>query len=138
MFRHRRLDQGTTGQFGAAAPAHHLGDQAEHAEALTEEQRVDAQHPHQGDLLEIQALGHHLGAQQDIVFLPAELAQHGFMGVLLPGGILIHAQDAGGGQQLVKLLLHPLGAESAVQKLAAAFRTAGGGRVHHMPAVVAH
>ena len=70
--------------------------------------------------------------------MPRKLRQHGFVGILFGGGVLIHPQNARRGQQPGQLLLHPLGAEAAVRQLAAAVGAKGGRRLHGMPAVVAH
>ena len=73
------LDDGKAGVLCPATAAHHLRDEAEHvlvgAEALCEQQRVDAQHAHKGHVLKIQALGHHLGAHHDVVLVVCKLCQ---------------------------------------------------------------
>ena len=139
---HRRLDQRAARQAGAPAAADDLRDKAEHAfiraEALPEQQRVDAQDADEGDFFKVQPLGDHLRAQQDVVFLPAKLGQHRLVGVFLPRRVLVHAQNARLRQQLVQFLFHALGAEPAVADLAAARGAKLRQRAHRMPAVVAH
>ena len=99
VIRHGGLNQRPTRQFRPAAAANDLSDQAEHiligAEPLPKKQGVDAQHTNQGDIAEIQALGNHLGAKQNIILLLGKTGQHFFVGVFLHGRILIHAQDPG-------------------------------------------
>ena len=124
-----------------AAPAHHLRDEAEHGlirpEALGEQERVDAEDAHQGHILKIQPLGHHLGAHHDVVLVVCKLCQQFFVSVLGGGGVLVHPQDARLREELCQLLLSLLGAEAPVLQLAAASRADRGRRVHLAAAVVA-
>ena len=139
---HRRLDQRAARQSRPAAPADHLGDQAEDTfvrpESLAEKQRINTQNPYQRDFFKIQALGHHLGAQQDVIFLPPKLCQHRFVGVFLAGGILVHPQDPCSRQQFRQFLFHALRAETTVVELSAAFRASLWQRTYRMPAMMAH
>ena len=134
------LDDGKTGVFGPAAPAHHLRDEAEHGlirpEALGEQERVDAEDAHQGHILEIQPLGHHLGAHHDVVLAAGEPGQQLFVGVLGGGGVLVHPQDACLREELCQLLLSLLGAEAAVLQCSAAGGAFLRGRVQLAAAVV--
>ena len=138
---HGGLDQRAAGQVGAAAAADDLGDEAEHAliraESLPEQHRIDAKNADERDFFKVQPFGDHLCAKQDVILLPGKAGQHLFVRVFLGGGILVHAQDARCGQQLLQFLLHALGAEAAVRKLAAARRAQRGRGVHRMAAVVA-
>lgn len=141
MIRHGGLNQCPTRQFRPAAAANDLSDQAEHiligAEPLPKKQGVDAQHTNQGDIAEIQALGNHLGAKQNIILLLGKTGQHFFVGVFLHGRILIHAQDPRTGQKLGQLLLHFLGTKTAVHDFAAAFRAKPWYRADPVPTVMA-
>ena len=59
------------------------------------------------------------------------------MGIFAAGGVLIHPQNAGFGQQRSQLFLHLLGPKTAVNHLAAAFGADGGDRADAVPAVMA-
>ena len=135
------MDDGKAGVLCTATAAHYLRDEAEHvlvgAEALCEQQRVDAQHAHKGHVLKIEALGHHLGAHHDVVLVVCKLCQQFFVSVLGGGGVLIHAQHPCFRKQLCQLFLSFLGAEAPVLQLAAASRADRGRRVHLAAAVVA-
>ncbi len=85
----------------------------------------------------VEALGHHLGTHHDVVLVPGELRQQLFVGVLSGGGVLIHPQHPGLGEQLRQFLLGLLGAEAPVEQLAAAGGAGLGGRVELGAAVVA-
>src|SRR5699024_9153040 len=89
------------------------------------------------DLFKIQPLGHHLGTEQNIIFLAGKPAKHSLMGVFLHGGILVHPQNARRWQQVLKFFFHPLGAEAAINKLAAALWAACRRRAELVPAMMA-
>ena len=95
-----------------ARPAHHLGQQAEgplggpvvvHVEA-----QVRRQDPHQGHVLEIQPLGHHLGTQENGDLLCLEPMEQDL--VVTGDSVRVHAEDLRLREELVELLLHLLGA----------------------------
>ena len=134
--------QRAAGQRGAAAAADDLRDQAEHAlvgaEALPEQQRVDAQHTDECNFFKVQPLGYHLGAKQDVVLVPGKLGQHRFVGVFFAGRVLVHPQNAGAGQKFRQFFLNALGTEASVVDLAAALGAERRQRMHRLAAVVAH
>ena len=112
------LQKGPPRQLLAAAAPHHLGDEAEGAlvaaEIIRVQHLVGGQHPHQGDPGEIQPLGDHLGADEDIVLPPAKGGKQPLMAVLAHGGILVHPQDAGFGKTQPQRLLHLLRAHPGI------------------------
>ena len=59
------------------------------------------------------------------------------MGELGHGGVRVHAQDAGLGEQLLKALLRPLGAEAGILHILAVAHIAGGDGLPGKAAVVA-
>ena len=97
-----------------ARPAHHLGEEGEgplpRPEVVHIEGQVGGHHPHQGDVLKVQPLGHHLGAHQDGDPLFSEPLQQLLVGVGGGYGVRVHPQHLRPGEQVPQLLLHPLGA----------------------------
>ena len=96
------LQKGPAGQLPATAAPHHLGDQAEGplvaAEIIGVKHLVGGQNAHKGDPGEVQPLGDHLRPDEDIIIPPTEGRKELLVAVLSHGGVLVHAQDAGGGE----------------------------------------
>ena len=135
------LDQSPARLLSPARPAHHLGEQGEGAlprpEVVHEQGLVRQDDPHQGDVLKVQPLGHHLGPHQNGHVLLLKLLQNGLVGPGGGDGVRVHAQDGGLGEELLELLLDLLGAHPDEVEPSAAHR-AGPGQGLGVAAVVAH
>ena len=91
-------------------------------------------HSHQGDPLEVQALGHHLGADENVGCAPSKGPEDISVRALALGGIAVHAQRAGVWKEALHGLLHLFRTDAeGAQPLAVAL--GAGGR--HGPAEVA-
>lgn len=73
------------------------------------ETQVRVQHAHQRHVGKVQTLGNHLGAQENVYLMGAELVQNGSDGVFAPGHVRIHARDARRRKGAPQDFLHLLG-----------------------------
>ena len=99
---------------------------------------------HQRDVVEIEPLGDHLGAEQHGGIGGGERFQQGLVGAFGLGGVGVHADDGNGWphtgqpvQELAQLGFHTLGAGAELLQVGAAAFGAGGRRGHGVAAVVA-
>ena len=128
MFRQHGLDDGTALAFATAGTANHLRQHIKGRlrtpPAATIQVQIGIQHTNQGHIRQIQALGHHLCAEQyrDPVFL--ESVQDDFMGVDGVDGVRIHPLHGGIRQQGFQFQLGLLGADTKGLQGTAAGRTA--------------
>ena len=135
------LDNGTAGRIAAACTAHHLGEHIEcglrRPEGIGVKAQIRIQNANQRDVRQVQALGHHLGAEKhrDLLFL--EPVEYFLVGVDGADGIGIHSGDLHVREELVQLLLGFLSAGADGLQRAAALGTAGRRRLG-MAAIVAH
>ena len=80
-------------------------------------------HTHQGHIVKIQPLGHHLGAHQNIIFVSRKGVKQLLVAEFTCGGVCVHTQNSCRGKQRLQFILDPLGAEPTVpHRVAAAFR----------------
>ncbi len=83
---------------GPPCPPRHLHQLREQALAgavvLREQRRIRVQDTHQRQLLEVMALGDHLGADQDIDLAPVHAVERRLRAALQARGVGIDAQDA--------------------------------------------
>ena len=101
------------------------------------ERGVGAEDADQRDVLKIQALGDHLGAEQDRDLFFFKLPQELFVPMRRADRVGVHAQDLRSGEQSVQLLLDLLRTGADVLHDAAALRAAFIGRLT-VAAVMAH
>ena len=110
------LQNGLAREAAPACPAHHLGQHIKgglpRPEASGEKAQVRIQNAHQGHIWHIQSLGHHLGAQQNLLLSPAEPVQNRLVGIAGADGVRIHAGHLHVREQRAQLLLHPLGSRA--------------------------
>ena len=99
---------------------------------------VGIEHTNQRDILKIQSLGHHLGADKDIGFAFAEFIQQAFVCALGGHGVRVHAEHPRGREPLVQLLLQLLRAGRFGEQARAAALRALAGYLDGCAAVVAH
>ncbi len=141
MIRVEGLHQHPAALVAPARAAGHLRDQVEGPLGGTEvgqvQRGVGIDHADQGHIGEVQSLGDHLRAQQDLHLAAAE----GVQGLLVAAGALhgvaVHPQYADAGEAGADLGLQPLRAQAAVVDAPeAALGTLGWGR-HLVVAVVA-
>ena len=108
------LDQGPALAVSPAGPAHHLGKHIEgglrRPEGAGIEAQVRVQCPNQGYIRQVQALGHHLGAQKDLFLSPAEPVQNDLVGIGGADGIRVHSGHGHVRKQFIQFLLGLLGA----------------------------
>ncbi len=80
-------------------PARYLGEELERALAAPEigqvQHRIGLDHPDRGDLRQVESLGHHLGADDDVDLVALNPAQHMLVATLLAHRILVPAQHPG-------------------------------------------
>ena len=99
---------------------------------------VGIQHPDQRDILEIQPLGHHLRAEQDVRLALGETGQQPLVCVLGGHGVCVHTQHPRRRKPLVQLLLQLLRTGSLGEQTLAAALGTGAGDLDGSTAVVAH
>ena len=141
IFRRIRLDDGPPGKLPPPRPADHLGQKGKGrfktAEIVPIQRLVRAENPHQPNQREVQPLGSHLGANQDLVFSLGKLLKLLFIGKTGHSGIGIHPQHRRIRKELHEFLFRPLGTQPGIpHPVGTAFRT-GRDRLLHVPAVVA-
>ncbi len=111
------LDEDLALRFAAAGAAGDLGEQLEGALGGAEvgqvEREVGIEHADQGDVGEVESLGDHLGADEDVELLAAEVAQGVAELVLALHGVGVHPGDAGGREDGADGFLGALGAVAA-------------------------
>ena len=73
---------------------------------------VRVQHTDQRDVLKIQSLGHHLGADKDIGFAFAEFIQQAFVCALGGHGVRVHAEYPCFRHDQPEFFFQPLGAKA--------------------------
>ena len=121
---------------------HHLRDERKRALAGAVVLRIQAlirvQHAHQCDVLKIQPLGHHLGAEQDIRLALGELGKQLFVRSLGVHRVRVHAQHARGRKFVVQLLLDLLRAGCFGKQAFTAAHRAFARDLDRRAAVVAH
>jgi len=100
------LDDDFARHLSATGAACDLGEELEGAFAGAEvggvEGEVGIEDADEGDVGEVEALGDHLGAEEDIDFLGAEVAEGIAEGVFSPGGIGVEAGDFCGGEDFTE------------------------------------
>src|SRR5690242_6746236 len=94
------------------------------------QRRVRVDHADDGDVGEVQPLGDHLRAEQDVDLGPGHALQHAVVRPLRAGRIQVHARDARGRKPQPNEMLQPLGPEpSHALALLAAYPAGAGDRL---------
>ena len=75
------------------------------AEIGVVEHRIGIEDTHDGDAIEVEALGNHLRADKDIGTTCGEVIDDTFVGLTGAGGVEVHAGDAGLGEEGAHLVL---------------------------------
>ena len=116
MVRPAGLDDHFPRSIPAAGPAHELQEQLEgpfvRPEVEYRGHGLGLEHCRQGQVLEVEPLGYHLGADQNVYFPFGELSQNPRFLLFVPGGVRVEAFYAGIGEKCPQLFLYLLGAVS--------------------------
>ena len=124
------LDDDESGEVAPSGASGDLGDELEGAFGGAEvgdmESDVGLDDADEGDLGEIESLGDHLGADEDVEFAGAELFEDALVGVLGGHGVGVHARDAGLGEECLGDGLDLFGAEAGEADFGVAAVGAGG------------
>ena len=135
------LDDDPPATRAPAGPTSHLGQHLEDSlsGAIVGEVDADvgAHYAHEGDLGKVEALGDHLGADQDVDLAGLELAKDLFVPTLVGGGVPVPAEGASPGESGAHLLLDALSACADVAEVGAAALAAHLGPVDAVSAVMA-
>ena len=99
---------------------------------------IRRQHAYQSHLRKVKTLRHHLRADHDAVFPIGERSELLLIRLARGGGIGIHPQDRHVGEQLLKLLLDELRADTGILQLIRSALRTGRRRRLRMAAIVTH
>ena len=100
------------------------------------EHGVGIEDAHDGHLVEVEALGDHLGANEQVGTSGTEVADDALVGLARTGGVEVHTADAGLREDVAHGGLYLLGAVAARTQFGAATAGAGGGHLIDGTAVV--
>src|ERR1051325_4110170 len=120
----------------AAGAARNLGEQLKGALAGAEiwlvQRQIGVNDPDQSDIGEVETLGNHLRAEQDVNFAGAEIAQDAAEIVLALEGVGIHAFDSRVRKEFGQGVLDLLRADASIADLRVAAVFIGTGRRHRL------
>ena len=136
------MDVDFAGEVAAAGASGDLGDELEGAFGGAEvvgdaERAVGGEDTDEGDIGEVEAFGNHLGAEEDVGLFGAEGGEEFVVAVAAGGGVGVHPDDAGGGEDGVEGGLDALGAEAELLEVGGVAGGAGGGGAAPVAAEVA-
>lgn len=142
VFGEEGLDVDFAGEVAAAGASGDLCDELEGAFGGAEvvgdgEGAIGGEDANEGDIGEVEALGNHLGAEEDVGLFGAEGGEEFVVAMAAGGGVGIHPDDAGGGEDGVEGGLDALGAEAELLEAGGVAGGAGGGRAAPETAEVA-
>src|SRR4051812_616698 len=135
------LDQNLP-SFGAAArPARDLTQELEATLGRTEIGQIDSNvrvdDPNEGDIRKVEALGDHLGSEQDVHLAGGDAIKYASVRPFAAGGVDIHAGNSRRWKSLHQQTLHLLGAQSALLEIPSTAARAIRSRIFLVKTVVA-